>query len=74
MTIVPACICRFTCEDVAECVSDLPDEVRTLLFSWGYRDIGDAWGYLTELERTEIAAACLYEEARCAELAEAIGL
>lgn len=69
---IPSCIRRFTCEDIAECVSDISEDLRVTLYGFGYRSIESAWPHLTGQERGELASAASGEERRCADMLAAI--
>lgn len=77
MTIVPPVpieIARMTCGDLAECLSDIPMSLASALAAPGHTPISDVWRHLGVSARTAIVRAAAAEEARCAELARAVGL
>lgn len=74
MTKLPSCIARMTCEDIAESVDGLPDELRSLMAQCGPIPIAGIWDGIVEPIRAEIARCALETEAYFADLAEAIGL
>lgn len=69
---IPRCISRMTCEDVAECVGDIGEDLRAALWSFGGRGIGDAWFGLSANARDELTRGALAEEALCASLGVAL--
>ena len=70
---LPECLDGMTCEDVAECL-DLPESLASALAALEYMPIADVWPYMTAPARKYVIRAAEAEEARCAELAEAVGL
>lgn len=72
MTKLPAFLRRLSCEDLAECLSDISEDLRVSLYDLGARDIVAAWVHLSEQERGELAAAAYVEERRCAGMLAAI--
>lgn len=74
MTKLPASLrrARISCEDLAECLSDISEDLRVTLYDLGARDIVSAWRSLSDQERGELAEAAYVEERRCARMLAAI--
>jgi hypothetical protein len=74
MTKIPASLrrARLSCEDLAECLGDISEDLRVTLYDLGARDISAAWVHLSEQERGELAYAASDEERRCADMVAAI--
>lgn len=74
MTKLPASLrrIRLSCEDLAECLGDISEDLRVTLYDLGSRDIVSAWVHLSEQERGELAEAAYIEEARCTRMLAAI--
>lgn len=63
---------RLSCEDLAECLSDISEDLRVTLYDLGERNIAAAWISLSEQEQGELAEAAYVEEHRCGRMLAAI--